>query len=294
MQFSRLIGTLGCKHIASPIIIGISEPAYSEKEMSDMAKRNAEGITYEGKHYTEYEATQFQRKLERAVRKTKRELIGAEESGDKDMFTAKSIKLRRLREYYKDFSTKAGLPTQNERAQVAGFGRSSASAATYRAEKYYQYWSKSITYTGLPKNIAGYYDMKYNNPKEYGLLKGYVNAVEKGDISPLVGFDQYKQIAHDADDKLIGITAANGVVINGYVNHFIDRIIGQVSEAHAKMRTGVPIEMIKDALLNPVDIGKPRILEDGDVRQTFVGEQCSVTVSVRHSTFIQTNPIKRR
>ena len=93
MQFSRPIGTLGCKHIASPIIMGISEPAYSEKELSDMAKRNAEGITYEGKHYTEYEATQFQRKLERAVRKTKRELIGAEESGDKDMLTGKSIKL---------------------------------------------------------------------------------------------------------------------------------------------------------------------------------------------------------
>ena len=184
MQFSRPIGTLGCKHIASPIIMGISEPAYSEKELSDMAKRNAEGITYEGKHYTEYEATQFQRKLERAVRKTKRELIGADESGDKEMFTAKSIKLRRLREYYKDFSAKAGLPTQNERAQVAGFGRSLSGKAI---------WAEKNAYAAASPIFVNKNDKLYEYGKKIKPIKGYEDVVTHGDK---IGF-----IFKDADGK---------------------------------------------------------------------------------------------
>ena len=164
--------------------MGISEPAYSEKELSDMAKRNAEGITYEGKHYTEYEATQFQRKLERAVRKTKRELIGADESGDKEMFTAKSIKLRRLREYYKDFSAKAGLPTQNERAQVAGFGRSLSGKAI---------WAEKNAYAAASPIFVNKNDKLYEYGKKIKPIKGYEDVVIHGDK---IGF-----VFKDADGK---------------------------------------------------------------------------------------------
>lgn len=133
-SLSRSIGTLNCGHMAFPILLGISERAYSEEELDRMAKENAEGITYEGEHYTKYEASQQQRKIERAIRKTKREIIGADKTKDADLFTAKSIKLRRLREYYGDFSSKAGLITQNERAQVGEFTRS-MSGKVLNAEK---------------------------------------------------------------------------------------------------------------------------------------------------------------
>lgn len=133
-SLARPIGTLNCRHIAYPVLLGISEPMYSETQLREMRRKNADGITYEGKHYTLYEADQMQRRLERAIRKTKRELIGYEGAGLKDEFTAASIKLRRQRDYYADFSDKAGLVTRNELLQVGGYGRSMSGKALY-AEK---------------------------------------------------------------------------------------------------------------------------------------------------------------
>jgi len=130
-SLTRPIGAFNCRHSAYPVLIGISEPVYSEKQLREMREANADGITYEGKHYTLYEADQMQRRIERSIRKTKRELIGADASGDKEMFTAKSIKLRRQRDYYADFSDKAGLLTRNELLQVSGYGRSISGKALY-------------------------------------------------------------------------------------------------------------------------------------------------------------------
>lgn len=69
------------------------------------------------------------------MRRTKREIIAAEASGDEDMLTAKSILLRRQREEYAKFSKEAGLLTQNERTQVYGFGKSVAQKARWKAQK---------------------------------------------------------------------------------------------------------------------------------------------------------------
>ncbi|MDO4563030.1 MAG: stalk domain-containing protein [Clostridia bacterium] len=38
-----------------------------------------------------------------------------------------------------------------------------------------------------------------NNKKEHRLLQGYAKAVEKGDISPLIGFDLYKKTVADSE-----------------------------------------------------------------------------------------------
>ena len=71
----RRIGTLNCGHAAYPIILGVSEPQYSEEELEELRQQNEEGITFEGKHYTMYEATQSQRRLERAMRSQKRKIL---------------------------------------------------------------------------------------------------------------------------------------------------------------------------------------------------------------------------
>ena len=73
--------------------------------------------------------------MERAIRKTKREIIAAEASGDNDQFTAKSVLLRRQREQYSEFSKAAGLLTRNERTQVTEFGRSAGSKSSWAARK---------------------------------------------------------------------------------------------------------------------------------------------------------------
>ena len=89
--------------------------------MSAAGRQNAEGIDFEGKHYTLYEATQRQRSLERSIRKTKRKILIDEATGDAEKLQWDQIRLVRIREEYHRFSKAAGLPEQYERMEKAGF-----------------------------------------------------------------------------------------------------------------------------------------------------------------------------
>lgn len=128
----RRIGTLNCGHAAFPIILGVSQPQYTPEELRKLREDNEKGVTVDGKHYTGYEATQMQRKLERAMRLQKRRILTAEATGDKETLAVAQTRLQRLRQEYSRFSDAAGLRTQNERAQVAGFGYKEA-AQTIKA-----------------------------------------------------------------------------------------------------------------------------------------------------------------
>ena len=75
-----------------------------------------------------------------------------------------------------------------------GFGRSTAQKSVSSANKHYLDWSKEHNINSI-KTLADYYNVKYNDSKRYALLQGYVKAVNKGDISPLIGFDLYESKA---------------------------------------------------------------------------------------------------
>ena len=121
-----------CRHDFYPVLERISVPAYTEEELKNI---DPPPIEYDGKTYTYYECTQRQRRIETAIRKTKREIISAKASSDGEMFTAKSVLLRRQREEYEKFSSAAGLLTQKERTRVYGFDRSTAGKASWTARK---------------------------------------------------------------------------------------------------------------------------------------------------------------
>ena len=55
--------------------MGVNDPQYAEEELEQMRRENEEGVTFEGRHYTTYEATQRQRKYERAIREQKRKIM---------------------------------------------------------------------------------------------------------------------------------------------------------------------------------------------------------------------------
>ena len=126
----RRIGTLNCGHSAMPIILGVNEPQYTTKELEQMRQENEEGVTYEGKHYTVYEATQRQRKLERSIRNQKRKILIDEATGDSEKLQWDQIRLVRYREEYSRFSKAAELPMQHERAELAGFNWKKGKAAS--------------------------------------------------------------------------------------------------------------------------------------------------------------------
>lgn len=144
----RRIGTLNCGHSAYPIIMGVSSQQYTPEQLEAMRSANGEGIDYDGRHYTGYEATQHQRALERAIRKQKRRILIDETTGDAEKLETDQIKLQMLRQEYKRFSKAAGLRTQTERAEVAGFGHKQASAAD-KAYRNYQSALEKSTKSGI-------------------------------------------------------------------------------------------------------------------------------------------------
>lgn len=122
-RLRRRIGTLNCGHMAFPIILGVSKPQYTKSDLNELREKNENGITFEGRHYTTYEATQMQRRIERAIRMQKRRVLASEATGDTDKLKIDQSRLKLLRQRYRQFSKGTGLRTQNERTHVSGFGR---------------------------------------------------------------------------------------------------------------------------------------------------------------------------
>lgn len=117
----RRIGTLNCGHSAHPIVYGASIPQYTPEELEEMRQKNEKGITFRGRHYTGYEATQKQRRLERANRAQKRKILIDKATGDSEKLETDQIKLQLLQQDYKAFSKAAGLRTQHERLEKVGY-----------------------------------------------------------------------------------------------------------------------------------------------------------------------------
>jgi len=105
-----------CRHRRNVWVEGVSERTYTDEQLAHID--DGLGCTFEGKTYTAYEATQEQRKVERTIRKLKREKTAYNAAGLTDEEQAVNIKLRRLNAKYKAFSKAAGLPEQRERMKV--------------------------------------------------------------------------------------------------------------------------------------------------------------------------------
>ena len=132
----RRIGTLNCGHAAFPIILGVNSPQYTPEELEKFRADNEKGVTIDGRHYTMYEATQMQRRIERSIRTQKRRILVDESAGDQDKLLTDRIRFQRLRQEYKRFSKAAGLRKQDERMEVAGFGVKQSAGVRATVEKY--------------------------------------------------------------------------------------------------------------------------------------------------------------
>ena len=105
-----------CRHRRFPWVEGVSERTYTDEQLKHID--DGHGCTFDGKDYTAYEATQMQRRIERTVRKLKREKAAYKAAGLHEDETAVNIRLRRLNAKYKAFSAEAGLPEQPERMRI--------------------------------------------------------------------------------------------------------------------------------------------------------------------------------
>lgn len=105
-----------CRHRRFPWVEGVSERTYTDEQLEHID--DDLGCEFDGKKYTAYEATQMQRRVEREVRRLKREKAAYKAAGLHEDETAVNIRLRRLNAKYKAFSAAAELPEQRERMKV--------------------------------------------------------------------------------------------------------------------------------------------------------------------------------
>ena len=118
---TRRIGTLNCMHYTHEIILGVSQPAYSNKELQDILEKSKVKKMFDGKEYTPYEATQLQRKIETAVRAAKDRAVIAKASGDDLLRRQEQARITQLKNKYKELSDTFDLPVRTERMVVSGF-----------------------------------------------------------------------------------------------------------------------------------------------------------------------------
>ncbi len=126
-NLDRPIGTLNCTHFVFSIVLGVSSPNYTDKQLNKFIKQSNSKIEYEGKKYTKYKATQVQRKLETAIREQKDLQIIAKASNNKEGVQNAQTKITELTQQYKDFSKVANLPTKMDRLRVVGYKRKNVS-----------------------------------------------------------------------------------------------------------------------------------------------------------------------
>ena len=124
-NLTRPVASMNCRHFVFSIVLGVSSPLYTKKQLEQDRKNNEKGFEYEGKHYTLYEGEQLQRKIELAVRQQKDLQIIAKASNDKDTISKAQSNITQLTQKYKELSKISGLPTKMGRMRVVGYKRTS-------------------------------------------------------------------------------------------------------------------------------------------------------------------------
>lgn len=122
-ELDRPIGTYNCRHFVFSIVLGVNEPSYTKNRLTRYKRYSEEKVSYKGKEYTKYEATQVQRKLETEIRKQKDRQIIGRASGNKEEISKAQAKITQLTTEYNNFSNSVGLDTYKNRLTVTGYHR---------------------------------------------------------------------------------------------------------------------------------------------------------------------------
>lgn len=124
----RSISEYNCYHYIFSIILGVSKPQYSDKQLQEIIDNKNKTFEFDGKTYNMYEGTQLQRRIEAAIREAKDTQILAKASGDDDLVLQSQAKITQLTTKYKQLCNVSGLPNKlSTRASVSGYKRTKIS-----------------------------------------------------------------------------------------------------------------------------------------------------------------------
>lgn len=120
----RSISEYNCYHYIFSIVLGVSKPQYSDKQLKEIINNANKKTTFDGKEYTQYELTQLQRRIESAIREAKDTQILARASGDNELVLQSQTKITQLTTKYKQLCNISGLPNKlSTRARVYNYHR---------------------------------------------------------------------------------------------------------------------------------------------------------------------------
>ena len=123
-NLNRPVSTMSCYHYIFSVVLGVSRPQFTDKQLEEDKKKNNDGFEFEGKHYTFYEAEQLLNRIALEIRKSKDTQILAKASDDKDLILQAQTKITQLTTKYKQLCKTSGLPNKlSTRASVPNYRR---------------------------------------------------------------------------------------------------------------------------------------------------------------------------
>lgn len=284
ITFHRPVSQYNCYHYVYSIVLGVNSREYTDEQLQEIIDENNKGFDIDGKHYTIYEGTQMQRRLETEIRKAKDTQILARESGDVDLVRESQQRITELTNKYKELSNVSGLPTKMDRMKVSGYKRVDANKIQNSTQRNY------IDYgTNNDKIFDDFYDeyeTKYNNltdnqkyaMKKYAgteyknmqrVLKGKEDKVD-GDLTVKQLKDNIKQLDSILDNNEVGkdVVLYRGTKSKYYINAKVGDIIDTGLYNGASLNTRVAFRFIE----KKEDSVMLKILTPKETKGFYVGD----------------------
>ncbi len=108
----------GCLHFKTPIILGISEPTYSDEELAELKRKDKEKKTVDGVEKSGYEWQQAMRRLETEARKEKNTIVALKAAGDEEGARQHRQRLSAINKKYDSICEQTGFKSQKQRVVV--------------------------------------------------------------------------------------------------------------------------------------------------------------------------------
>lgn len=205
----------------------------------------------------------------------------AQERMARDPVTGETVKVPRTMTY-----------PEWRRMQEEHYGKERIDAARKMAEnkasdrKQYDRYKDLLGKENAPETFAKFQQMKYTDLKEWTALKAYGKNIRGGELSPLSGFENYKQTIEEANNSLVGVKTGDGLKITGYSDHFINRTIGSVEQR----RNGVSIAETVSTLRDPDRVVDGPMTQAGRSKR-YISKRATVSVNPDTGVVIQVNPM---
>lgn len=115
---SSALQDYGCLHYRTPILLGISEPRFSKKQLAEIEEQNNKEYTIGERTGNRYFWSQRMRNLESATRQQKTIRDLARSSGDKALVKQCNDKIKAYRQKYDEIAEATGLYQDTKRMSV--------------------------------------------------------------------------------------------------------------------------------------------------------------------------------